>query len=143
MRIDTQTNTLTHANAGHPPAFVRHARGTTQPLAATTMVLGVASDAEFNSTDLTSPFEPGDTVIGYTDGVFETRKHSGAQFGIGGVESVVAAHRADDNSSGAIPTLPICEQLLRAVDAFREGPVRDDVLIVQATFNPPARAIAP
>ena len=143
MRIDTLTSTLTHANAGHPPAFIRHASGATKPLIATTMVLGVVSDAEFHSTDLACPFTPGDTVIGYTDGVFETRKHSGAQFGIGGVEGVVAAHRADDNSSGASPALPICEQLLRAVDSFREGPVRDDVLIVQATFNPAPHTTAP
>ena len=128
VRIDTKARTISYANAGHPPAFIRRANSAVEVLKATTMVLGVTSEGEFACDEKVLAFAPGDTVVGYTDGVFETRKQSGDQFGIGGVERVVGA---GDHGSG----LAICERLLRAVDAFREGPVRDDVLIVQATFN--------
>ncbi|HXR21464.1 MAG TPA: SpoIIE family protein phosphatase, partial [Acidimicrobiales bacterium] len=72
--FDTEANTMRHASAGHPPAFVWQ-HGDMRPLRATGPLLALDPTAGYFSRDL--PLEVGDLVVLYTDGLTEAR--SGGQ----------------------------------------------------------------
>ena len=55
------------------------------------LVLGLFPDAAYPTGEL--PFEPGDRVVLYTDGVTEARDQSGAWFGDRELRMFVEAHR--------------------------------------------------
>ena len=80
------------AGGGHPPLIVRRADGRTEALRVGGSLLGVLSDAEFES--IRVRLRPGDTLVLLTDGVLEARR-DGGQFDISGVERVLAAETGD------------------------------------------------
>lgn len=65
--LDTKTNQLRAASAGHPPMFLRRANGETQLLERTGPALGIEEDPRFSEHALT--LEHGDRLILYTDGL--------------------------------------------------------------------------
>ena len=77
--VNTDRQTLTIANAGHPPALVRR-RGETSPVEHDQgMMLGFFPDAVYTSTEVAS-FAPGDRLLLYSDGVLEARNRAGEFF---------------------------------------------------------------
>jgi serine phosphatase RsbU (regulator of sigma subunit) len=70
-RFDPETRTLTWAQGGHfPPLLIRDGKATTlDPPEG--MLLGAVDDAEFGVA--TTPLEPGDLLLLYTDGLIERR----------------------------------------------------------------------
>lgn len=120
--IDTDTNELNVASAGHMPPLVRHADGTVVEVAITrTPPLGVTEGAVFRS----SPFslEAGDTVILYTDGISEATAAGGELFGM---------ERLVDAIGRAEPTpKSVLASILTAVRDFTGGEEQsDDITLV-------------
>ena len=80
--IDTDSGTLSHSNAGHPWPLVR--RGSSRAVEAL-----VSPDPEpaaglvenFGYTSSTTPFEPGDCLLLYTDGLFEASNAESVMYG--------------------------------------------------------------
>ncbi len=79
---------ITYANAGHPPALLVRADGTSRQLDAEGMVMGVAQETEH--LQMEHRVEPGDRLVVLTDGVLEAGgMPTGEQFGWERVEGVL------------------------------------------------------
>jgi serine phosphatase RsbU (regulator of sigma subunit) len=116
--FDTEANTMRHASAGHPPAFVWQ-HGDMRPLRATGPLLALDPTAGYFSRDL--PLEVGDLVVLYTDGLTEARS-GGQLFGEDRVAHIVRRDPGQD-------TTVLCKTLLEAARDF-SSPLHDDVAIL-------------
>lgn len=117
--FDTEANSLRHASAGHPAAWLwqdqeMHALRSTGPL------LTLDRDAKYISRE--RRLLVGDLLLMYTDGLAEAR--SGGQiFG----EDRIAGHvRRDPGQDTTI----MCKDLLEAARDFAAEPLTDDVAIL-------------
>lgn len=128
LQIDTAENSLRWASAGHPPAFLRTVSGGIERLDSTTLVLGACRGEDFDPHEQRTRFMPGDVLIAYTDGAIEARNDKGRMLGVDGLMRIVASTMPDEEGGWA-------SSMLRAVDAYRFGPVQDDTLMVEV-FRP-------
>jgi sigma-B regulation protein RsbU (phosphoserine phosphatase) len=118
---------LHYANAGHCPALIVRADGTPEPLAATSMPVGLVDSAAFEVQEAT--LASGDKIVIYTDGVTEAQNLEGEFFGRQRLRHVLAEHRAD-----ACQT--IHDAIQSAVAAFTEGaPQADDITLVAIEYR--------
>ena len=130
IKVNCETGKIEYASGGHPPAFVRGIDGSLEDLAPTTFVLGACSEQDFESGQIEVEFEPGDSLIAYTDGAIEARNLEGKMFQIDGLRRLL--------SSPAMPGVANAgqgqwaEKLLSEVAAFRGGlPPDDDTLAIE------------
>ena len=77
-RIDTQANTLTYCNCGHEPAVLLRG-GEIVELNEGGMVLGITPDTQYSIQTL--PFEQGDCLLMYTDGLIDAMNFDGQTWG--------------------------------------------------------------
>ena len=77
--LDPSNGRLTYINAGQEPPLVIGPAGVKARLAATGMAVGILPEAEFRVESLT--LEPGDVLLGYTDGVPDALSPKGERFG--------------------------------------------------------------
>jgi serine phosphatase RsbU (regulator of sigma subunit) len=78
--IDLETRTVTYAGAGHPPGLLlRRNIGDVLPLAENGLFIGPFPHATYTS--MTVPFESGDKLLLYTDGIIEAAGPDGEEFG--------------------------------------------------------------
>ena len=78
--IDTETQTLRYAGAGHPPLlFRRHDSTDTRGLMENGRFLGYFPEATYAAAEIA--FQEGDWVVLYTDGISEAVSSSAEQFG--------------------------------------------------------------
>jgi serine phosphatase RsbU (regulator of sigma subunit) len=78
--VDLATQTVTYAGAGHPPALLlRSKEGNLIQLAENGLFIGPFPQATYTS--VSAPFESGDKLLLYTDGVVEATVSDGEQFG--------------------------------------------------------------
>ena len=84
-----RTGDLVYSNAGHPAPFVLRRDGSVEWLSRGGPVLGAVPDATFVNGG--AVLNPGDTLLGYTDGILECRNTRGEEFG---VERLVDATRS-------------------------------------------------
>jgi serine phosphatase RsbU (regulator of sigma subunit) len=118
-RVDCNLGELTYCNAGHFPPILLRADGRTELLETGGPLLGAIEGAKFELGKLI--LEPGDTLVGYSDGVLECPDASGEEFGL---DRIVAALRGAE-SPVAQATLMM---LLATLQDFANGsPLCDDV----------------
>ena len=117
--FDRLANSLRHASAGHPAAWLWH-DGEVRPLRATGPLLTLDPRANFISREI--ELTAGDLVLMYTDGLAEAR--SGEQ--LFGEDRIAAAVRRDPGVEAQVLT----KSLLQAAREFSSGPLRDDVAIL-------------
>ncbi|MGH9787430.1 MAG: PP2C family protein-serine/threonine phosphatase [Candidatus Acidiferrales bacterium] len=86
-RLDPKRGELAYCNAGQPPALLLKADGSTRPLAEGGPLLGAIPQAAFVSGRVS--FEPGDTLVVYSDGIVECRNAAGDEFGLARLEAAV------------------------------------------------------
>jgi phosphoserine phosphatase RsbU/P len=77
--VNTDRQTITIANAGHPRALLRRRDETSLVQHEHGVMLGVFPDAEYTSTEV-GAFAPGDRLLLCTDGVLEARDRAGQFF---------------------------------------------------------------
>lgn len=89
--LDTGTNILHYATAGHPPPL-RYEAGTgrVQSLTGTGFLLSVMPDEEYREKE--AKLAPGDKICFYTDGVTEARNEIGEMFGQERLTGCLTAH---------------------------------------------------
>jgi sigma-B regulation protein RsbU (phosphoserine phosphatase) len=124
------TRRLTYANAGHCPALRWCARERrTESLDADGLVVGVLEETEFEQRQ--APFESGDVLLLYTDGVTEARDENGKMFGD------ARLLQCFESAVGETATAEqVVEAITGAVNAFRGSrPISDDIslVVVRAT----------
>jgi hypothetical protein len=116
--VDARSGTLVYSSAGHPPALLVHADGTTSWLdeaGGLPLALVAGSRPEYKVS-----LSPGDTVVLYTDGLVERRGES-LRAGLRRLAEVAPAACAGSNLDD------VTERLL---DALVADGARDDVAIV-------------
>lgn len=117
--FDTDAETLRYASAGHPAAFVWHAREV-RPLGATGPLLMLDPRGSYHSRELAWDLD--DVAVLYTDGLAEARRGD-ALFGEDGVANMI---RRDPTASPDVLT----KSLVEAARDFSAGPIDDDVAVL-------------
>ena len=128
--IDIVAQTLTHANAGHPPPFVLH-RGDR------VVTRLVAEDPEpaaglvenFAYTRHSCPFRTGDALLGFTDGLFEAADASGQMFGEERLRALVTEQLA-------LTGQPLLDRIVGDIQTFAGRTNFEDDLCVVAVESP-------
>lgn len=126
VSIDPYDGTMRCANAGHPPAFLRAANGAVRELIANGVVLGALTDDEYEIDETIEQLLPGDSVVAYTDGAFETMNRRGEQFGLDTVRDTFRRQPAPANWASFLSSL---------VSRHAGGHSQDDILVVALTFQ--------
>lgn len=89
--IDTGKRSLWYAGAGHPPLLLREqSSGTVRSVLENGLFLGYFPSAEYSAVE--TPFQEGDWLVMYTDGVTESLDTSNEQFGEEGVKRFMEEH---------------------------------------------------
>ncbi|HET6448854.1 MAG TPA: SpoIIE family protein phosphatase [Conexibacter sp.] len=114
---------VTLANAGHPrPLLVRG--GQLEELGRVGPMAGAFDDSAWDCTEVA--LQAGDTLVLYTDGVLDT-VGTDDRFGEGRLRAALEA-------AGTAEPRALVAAVASALDAFREGPQRDDTAIVAMCF---------
>jgi sigma-B regulation protein RsbU (phosphoserine phosphatase) len=96
--VNRDRNRIRYVSAGHDPALLRHADGTTDLLPTDGLVVGIDPDQVYHTTD--APFSVGDTLVVYSDGVTDALSFEGERFKRDGlVRAVSAAFGSDPDPS--------------------------------------------
>src|SRR5262249_40109930 len=118
---DPATSTLTYCNAGHNPPLLLRRDGTLERLMEGGTVLGLFAAAQFK--EVVTPFEPGDVLVMYSDGVVEAASSDDEQFGEERLESIIR-----NNARLNLPR--VIETVVEALRAWSgDGGFADDVTI--------------
>jgi phosphoserine phosphatase RsbU/P len=89
--IDTGKRTFCYAGAGHPPLLLReHSSGNVRSILENGLFLGYFPTAGYTAVEI--PFQEGDWIALYTDGVTETRDTSQEEFGEAGLRTFLEEH---------------------------------------------------
>jgi len=126
MTLDPYQGKLHWANAGHPPAYLRGANGAVTQLPSTTVLLGALDPREFVADPRTIELSPGDVIVFYTDGTFETRDRLGHSLGLNSLRSMMSAQPSPRNWPQFIAS---------AVARHSAGRPEDDILIASLTLK--------
>lgn len=134
MVFDASSGMLRFANAGHPvPLLFPAEEGSAQWLMDDASLRGpalaIAEDAEYQTFE--KQIQPGDTVVMYTDGLYEVEAPDGEEFG---EDRLLAAAKR----FGGLPLKEIFPALTGAAGDFTGGTgFDDDVCLVGFTFRNP------
>jgi PAS domain S-box-containing protein len=121
--VDTEVS-VTLANCGHPrPLLVRD--GYVEEVGCVSPMAGAFDDGTWECTEVT--LQAGDTLLLYTDGVLDT-VGTDERFGAERLRTALEAAGTADPSV-------LVSQLAGALEAFRQGPQRDDTAIVAVRFT--------
>jgi serine phosphatase RsbU (regulator of sigma subunit) len=120
--VNPGANRLVYASAGHNPPFLRRRNGAIEPLTESGLLLGVVEGAEYAET--AAAFNPGDTLVLYTDGVVEAQDTRDHFYGDDRLTELLR-NTADLDASA------IRDRIVESVKAFAgsEGP-GDDLTVV-------------
>lgn len=106
-RLNRQAGEVTYCSAGHPPALVFRNDGHVESLQEGGPVLGVLAGACFANRQTT--LRPGDTLLGYSDGIAECRNENGAEFGAERLAAIAQVSRGSSASGMLFSVLGAAE----------------------------------
>ncbi|MGE5206022.1 MAG: PP2C family protein-serine/threonine phosphatase [Chlamydiota bacterium] len=132
--LNPHSGQLTYCNAGHPAPLWLRADGQVEMLFAGGPLLGAVAGAAFSNGQIC--LAPGETLIGYSDGVVECRNRNGQDFD---ALRLAAAAAGAPCSAGAI----LFSVLGATQDFAAAQPRADDIaLLVVHRLTPAARAVS-
>jgi sigma-B regulation protein RsbU (phosphoserine phosphatase) len=129
-RIDLAAGRITYSSAGHPAQLlIRRGTGPIERLTTRNLLIGVDEDCLGDEPERDSKLRPTDRLVFFTDGVTETMNREGEFLGEDGLARIAAA--------ACCPSLSeMADCVLERVNAFRAGPMRDDMTLILADFCP-------
>ncbi len=128
--IDPANDRMVLANAGHNFPYVIHRRGGEPDMIQDVAGYPLGFEANCSYPELDCPFNPGDTLCLYSDGIVECTGPEGEEFGYGRMEGVLA--KAGDYSPSELR-----EFLRRSAELFTgSDSFEDDVTILVAARAP-------
>jgi len=124
--LDPIPRSLTYANAGHDPPFLRRASGGVERLPYGGLIMGLFE--QLTLTDETLNLESRDTLVAYTDGLTDTVNHLDEDYG--------HTRLADTLNSAPAAARDILAHILKDLEAFA-GPVPrpDDITLLILTSD--------
>jgi sigma-B regulation protein RsbU (phosphoserine phosphatase) len=126
-RLNVSTGEITYCNAGHPPALLLRNDGRLDHLHEGGPLLGAIAAASF--ADGKTKLLPGDTLLGYSDGIGECRNPAGSDFG---VERLLSIAQLSCGSSASATVFSV----LGAAEDFAGSRSREDdmaLIVVRRT----------
>ena len=129
-QLDAKQNKLQYCSAGHPPALLFRANGEMETLSEGGLLLGVLPNAPYvrGIVDML----PGDVLLAYSDGVWETLNNSEEEFGLPRIKAHL--QNAAPNTAGTKKNNSaesILFSVLGAVQDFAAShPLVDDLSLV-------------
>ncbi|HEY5770024.1 MAG TPA: SpoIIE family protein phosphatase, partial [Terrimicrobium sp.] len=122
MIADTAAKEASYANAGHPgPFHIRRKAATVQGMSSDRKLngpaLGIFDSASFPTSRI--PFDNGDCIVLFTDGIFEVYSPEGKEFGKEALASAFQRH-------AKLPADQLFAAVLKEVLAFSSRPDFDD-----------------
>jgi|GEM_PF-1900168 len=124
--LDVKSHTAILASAGHnPPVVFRTSTGQAEFIEAGGMALGITKDAKFEGaiTEQTMTFQPGDSLLLYTDGVNEAKDPQNEDYGKEKMLAILTAKGCETPQAGI-------DALVADIDVHRaNGPQSDDITI--------------
>ncbi|MCL4401927.1 MAG: SpoIIE family protein phosphatase [Acidobacteria bacterium] len=120
---DDDTNTLTYTNAGHLPPILL-SRGTPAQLDVNGTVVGAFRFSEYEESRV--QLQPGDLLVGYTDGIVEPENVYGEMYGERRLTDLLVKHAGCDSD----------EIIAKAMEAVQQwtggGELQDDMTMLVA-----------
>ena len=108
--IETESETLRYAGAGHPPLLVRDgSSGEVRTVLENGLFLGFFRDVTYANVEV--PFRKGDWALLFTDGISEMMNTSEEQFGLARLESFL-------REQAAPPAADLAGKLLQELDVW-------------------------
>ncbi len=126
-RLDWQTGEITYSNAGHPPALLSRRDGRVEWLREGGPLLGAVAGASFVNGK--SALQPGDTLLGYSDGILECRNAAGVEFGVDRLQLALRPALASSASAALFSVLGAAE------DFAGNQPREDDMALLVVRRN--------
>jgi phosphoserine phosphatase RsbU/P len=126
-RLSVSSGEITYCNAGHPPALLLRNDGRLDHLHEGGPLLGAIAAASFASGK--TKLLPGDTLLGYSDGIAECRNPDGSDFG---VERLLSIAQLSCGSSASATVFSV----LGAAEDFAGSRSREDdmaLIVVRRT----------
>jgi serine phosphatase RsbU (regulator of sigma subunit) len=120
-RVHLNTAEVTYCNAGHPPALLLRGNGGVESLQEGGPLLGVVTGAGFDNGRVA--LGPGDTLLGYSDGIVECRNPEGFEFG---VERLLTTAQMNGGATASSTLFSV----LGAVEDFAGSRQREDDMAV-------------
>ncbi len=118
---DTEKKTLTCVNAGHNPPRVIRANGDIEEVTEGGLILGMMPNMPYD--EVTIPFNKGDVIVAFTDGISEATDGTEEMYGEERIAELVRDNREDHPEQ-------IFTRLIEDLDNYRAGtPIDDDVTI--------------
>ena len=127
--LDLESHYLIHSGCGHPPAMLySKKKDSIDYLESENTIMGVFKDLSRVCSMIKIPFEIGDRLLLYTDGVVDSRSVEGINLGINGLENYF-----QDNIQ--LSTRKCVDTVASQVQMFRNGkPANDDQLMLAISF---------
>ncbi len=136
FRADLAARRIDYATAGHPAQFLLRSDGSVESLVTENGILGSSvAPATGRMRSGSAPYGSGDTLVLFTDGLFEVLARAGdVMWGEAGLLSNLG------RLAKSPPTAVAAEILRTVIEYGRVGPFKDDVSLMVARFGPPASA---
>ncbi len=127
--IDTEQKMLRYAGAGHPPMLMRsNSNGSARELVENGLFLGSFPFAQYSAIE--APFQPGDWILLYTDGVLETNNANEEEFGIDRLKLFLELN-------GTQPAQKLLDATLAELAQWSAGrEAEDDLTLLAIHFTP-------
>ena len=94
--LDSESGSLTYANAGHDLPYLRRRGGNCEELRARGMPLGLMPGMSYEEKEVV--LDGGEAALFYSDGLVEAHDPEGEMFGFPRLRELVAEHAADERS---------------------------------------------
>jgi sigma-B regulation protein RsbU (phosphoserine phosphatase) len=121
--LDVAAGTFRYVNAGHPAGLLLRRDGAIRRLSAGGVLLGVESSAVYEVG--VAPFEPGDLLILYSDGVTDVLNDEEEEFGSDRLERMLPRF-------AGLPLPGILQEIVGTVEGFVGGALPDDLTLLVA-----------
>jgi len=125
--LDPETGLLTYINAGHEPPIVVGSSGVKAELLPTGPAVGMMPDAKFSIKEVR--LEPGDILIGFTDGVTEALSPGGEFFGKKRLRSIL--------EQPAASATELLERIKTSLSVYTENATQNDDITLLAVQGVP------
>ena len=128
--LDLDKHTFVGAGCGHPPVFhYVKKEDVVRRVESDNTAIGLFEDLSRTCSMLQVPFEPGDRVVLYTDGLTESTNRDGQELGVGGLEQYF-------KESTHLPPRKCLQAMSDRVHDFRDGaPAQDDQLLLEIAYH--------